>query len=552
MRRIRDRGEAETEANVRQAFDNYSDQKHKRRMVMEYEKALDDNIQLALRQLCDESWQPAPYVRKVVYERKRRVLAKTIVHDHVIEAAAVLPYEKALYDYIAWQSPAVRPRMGTHALLRQMRNELFGNTQEELMYYVHIDAHHYFPLMDHAILKEKVDRKVKDGKLRRFIYKVIDSYLQGAPLGIKLSQILGQVYLADFDRRAMRFFGIADDPEKLAYWTSRYVSDKLVTARTADDAALLAKGVEYLSNRFRTFAREGLRHYSRFVDGIIIRHQDKTVVHIAKELSIMVLARDYHVVVNGDYNVRPTYMGIRICGYVFYHDRVLLAKRNKQELCRHVAKLKKRGLTEEEIRIRQASRFGYAKHVNCIHLLKCIGMEKSLGKIIKRHRIKPPFEGMSSDQKVKFSSICKNLSTFSGDGDGGRQWDKKILLIDYKVEDSKIEKARVTVTIPDSQGRDQDITKTVPGKVLAIRFKKIIKTFELTDEHGEEYERYDFEKRRDKNGNPMLEDAEFYAYTGSKVLIDQAVNDFTIEDLPSPTIIRQFEGKNGQTFLKFT
>lgn len=126
------------------------------------------------------------------------------------------------------------------------------------------------------------------------------------------------------------------------------------------------------------------------------------------------------------------------------------------------------------------------------------------------------------------------------------------MLIDYKITDSKIEKTKVTVTVPDSRGINQDITKTVPGKVLAIRFKKIVKTFELRDKNGEEYERYDFEKQKDKDGNPMLEDAEFYSFTGSKILIDQAVNDFSIEDLPSPTVIQQFEGKNGQTFFKFT
>lgn len=546
MRRIRDMGEAESKENVRAAFDNYSDQKHKRRTVKEYEENLELNLGLVMQQLIDESWQPAPYTRKVVFERKRRILAKTIVHDHVIEAAAILPYEKALYDYIAWQSPAVRPNMGTHALLRHIRNELFRYPQQELMYYVLLDAHHYFPLMDHAILKEKVCRKIKPGKLRRFIFKVIDSYLQGAPLGIKISQILGQIDLADFDRKAMRFFDIADDPEKLAYWTDRYVTDKFLTARTPDDAALLAKGVEYLSNRFRKFAREGLRHYCRFVDGIIIEHEDKTVCHIAKELSIMILSRDYHIIVNSDYNVRPTYMGIRICGYVFFHEKVLLGKRNKKELARHVTHLRKLGLDEEQIRINQASRFGYAKHANCIHLIKCLGMEKSLGKIIKKKRIKPPFEGMSSDQKVPFSSICMELHTTQ------QGWDKKIYLMDYKVEDSKIEKTKVTVTVPDSQGNSQDITKTVPGKVLAIRFKKILKTNMIRNAKGEEEEHYDFEKRKDKDGNPLLEDAEFYSFTGSKVLIDQAVNDFSVEDLPSPTVIQQFEGKQGQKFFKFT
>lgn len=546
MRRIRDVGEAENEVIVREAFEAYSRRKHKRRAVREYEDSLDFNLSLVLQQIIDESWKPSPYKRKVVCERKRRNLAKTIVHDHVIETAAVLPYEQLLYDYIAWQSPAVRPGMGTHALFKYMRNTLFKKPQSELMYYVHLDAHHYFPLMDHAVLKEKIERKIKPGKLQRFIFKVIDSYSPGIPLGIKLSQIFGQICLADFDRKAMRFFDIGQDPERLAYWTNRYVSDKLVTARTPDDALLLAKGVENLCERFRRFVSEGLPHYYRFVDGIIIQHEDKEVVHIAKELSIMILSRDYHVEVNTDYNVRPTYMGIRICGYVFFHDRVLVSQRNKKELARHVSRLRKSGLDEEQIRIRQASRFGYVKHANTINLIKHLGMEKSLGKIIKKHRIKSPFEGLSSSQKIPFSSICRIGNIEVG------QWDKKIYLIDYKIEDSKIEKTKVTVTVPDSQGNSQDITKTVPGKVLALRFKKILKTTIIKGEHGEEYETYDFEKYRDREGNPMLEDAEFYAFTGSKVLIDQAVNDFSVEDLPSPTVIQQFEGKQGQKFFKFT
>ena len=123
----------------------------------------------------------------------------------------------------------------------------------------------------------------------------------------------------------------------------------------------------------------------------------------------------------------------------------------------------------------------------------------------------------------------------------------KILLIDYIIQDSKIEKNTITVNIPDSDGNNQEITKTVAGKVLAFRFKKIIKTFVM----GEE-ERYVFEKQKDKDGTPTDNDAEFYTFTGSKIMIDQALNDFTPADLPCPTIIQQFQGKDGKTYTKFT
>ncbi len=416
MKRIHDGRKVTTLENIHGAWDAFSENKHCRKNIRAYERCLDVNLTRVQRLLEEESWMPSPYTEKNVVERKPRKLAKAPIEDHVLEAAAIRPYETSLYDYIAWQCPAVRPNMGQKGLLRALRNELFGNSQEECRYYLSMDAHHYFPLMDHDILKRQITRKVKPGPLQRVLFKVVDSYMQGAPLGIKVSQIFGQLYLADFDRRAMRFFDIADDPEELAFWTRKYVESRIVTASTAEDYHDLCLGPAFLAEKFRNYVKAGLPHYTRFVDNIIIRHADKAVLYIVKLLSVMILAHDYHVTVNKDYNVRPTYTGIRIIGYVFYHDRVLLGKRNKQDLCRHVHKLWKKGMTEEEIRIAQASRFGYAKHVNCIHLFKSIGMEKSLGKIIKNRRVRSPFEGMTASQKVRFSTICKDLTFVNGGG----------------------------------------------------------------------------------------------------------------------------------------
>ena len=84
-------------------------------------------------------------------------------------------------------------------------------------------------------------------------------------------------------------------------------------------------------------------------------------------------------------------MGIRVCGYVFFHDHVEMCKRNKQQLARNIRKLQKKGLDEEQIRIRQSSLIGFVKHADTVNLFKKLGMEKTLGKIIKKRRVKPPF-----------------------------------------------------------------------------------------------------------------------------------------------------------------
>jgi len=43
-------------------------------------------------------------------------------------------------------------------------------------------------------------------------------------------------------------------------------------------------------------------------------------------------------------------------------------------------------------------------------------MEKSLGKIIKNRRIKPPFKGMTPEQKVNFSSLVVKYVDKNGGG----------------------------------------------------------------------------------------------------------------------------------------
>lgn len=269
-----------------------------------------------------------------------------------------------------------------------------------------------------------------------------------------------------------------------------------------------------------------------------------------RDLTIMVLVRDYRATINGDYQVRPVWMGIRLCGYTFFHENVLVSKRNKQDTARKVHELRKRGLDEEQIRVTLASNFGYIKHANSINLFKKFGMEKSLGKIIKNRRVRPPFKGMTPNQKVPFSSlVVKNLDN---DGGGGKIGGPKIYLLDYLVQDSKIDKDTVTVREADSEGRQQDITRQIPAKVLAIRFKKILQTFTTTGMNGEDSETYIFEKMLDELGQPTDIDAEYYAFSGSRIMIDQALNDFSPQDLPAPTVIMQVKGKDGKYYTKFT
>ncbi|MBQ2674154.1 MAG: hypothetical protein IJG07_05670 [Prevotella sp.] len=38
----------------------------------------------------------------------------------------------------------------------------------------------------------------------------------------------------------------------------------------------------------------------------------------------------------------------------------------------------------------------------------------------------------------------------------------------------------------------------------------------------------------------------------SRIMIDQSKNDFSMEDLPCPTVVLQVKGKDGKCYTKFT
>ena len=518
--------EVETERNFEMAFWKYSDQKMKRKAVQEFHQNLDKNLKALLDAYRDETWVTSGYTKKMVYHPKVRPVHKLPVKDHVIQHAVMIPVEDKLRQTLYWKSPAGTKGKGTHYFYEMMKRDIYSHPQSETFYCVPLDIHHYFQNIDHGLLKKEYRRKIKDRKLLRFLDEVVDSFNPGIVLGLKLAQLLGQLFLARFDYLALRCFDILDDAERFRYWQSRYVTDSFVTCRTADEAKELSKGVEYMNQKFERYCREGLKHYSRFMDNIYILHGDKAFIRIMAELAVMHLARDWLLSVNKNWNVRRLCDGIDMCGQVLYPDHALLRKRFKKALCKQVVSLRKKGLSQREIELKAAPRLGIGIHADSKHLYKSICMER-FGKLVKKRKFRTPFEGMNKEQKLSIEDIvCLE----------GQDENKYLIqMIDYKVEDSVIEKEVVSVKETDEHGETKEVMKEVPKKCLAFRFRKIAR---LEGEGDEAVE--------------IWEDEEHFTYTGSTVLIDQALNDFSRDELPFSTVVMEFKNKFKKKFYKFT
>ena len=523
--------DVETLQNFREAFYEFSKHKRSRLSVQEFEEELEKKLLALLDAYQKQKWKTSEYEPKIVTEPKVRVVNKLPVKDHVIQHAALYPVEPRLRDKIPYNCPAGTKGRGTHFLYRIIKRDIYKSPQQETAYCAPMDIHHYFLSIEHNLLKAEYRLYIKDRKLLAFIDEVVDSYPNGVVLGVKLTQLLGQIFLIRFDYLAMRCFDILKDPERYHYWQARYVSDMLLTCRSQQQARMLTS-VQSLNERFDRFVRQGLKHYYRFMDNIFILHEDKVFLRLMVELTAMFLARDWKLSINKSWNIHRTCDGIDYCGQVIYADHARIRKRTKQALCRQVAKLRKKGYNNEQIRLKAASRLGLTKHADTKNLLKKIGMKTyrdNLG--IRRGEI--PFPGMSKKQKRHIGDVlCKD----------GIDYEAHLILIeDYKIDKSTVSFKTQQVEKVDEHGNKFIVQEKVADDRLALKFR-FIDHVEKTGEN-------------DENGEPIeiphWQEEVWWLYSGAEILITQAREEWCFFEKPFYTVVAELKNKFGKTFYKF-
>ena len=496
-----------TPQNFIEGYANYVEGKPLRTDIRAYEQNLAANIRTQIRAIETGMWKVPPHEDRIIHEHgKRRRLGVYPCPEHVMEWAILNLIERNLTDsYIRNSCSCVKGRGQTDfidILSRYMRRDPDGTR-----YAVQLDIHHFFLWIDHQLMKAALGRKIRDEKVMHMLSVFMDSYPNGLVLGTKLSQIEANFFLAPFDHQAPTLWGVKGDSEKMAYWRSRYVNGCIATVRTEEQKRELDKGIKYLGEKFDRLVAEGF-YYARFADNIVMESGDKMFLHLITEIAIMVLTRDYHVEINRSWNVRPVEPdGIDVCGYVVHHYYRPVRKRNKQTLWREVKKLRKRGLSPEEIRLKCASRIGWLTHGDCRNLLRKmnVNMEERLGSKIRKNRSRVPFEGMTKEQKRSIEDyLCHIDERTDPAGSAAEEAEKMILLQEYKIVPSPFEGKEVRA---------------------ALRFR-VRRNGEWADE--------------------------CFMWTGSRILIEQMQQDFSPSDLPALTCIHEYDNKFRKKFYKFT
>ena len=219
-------------------LDNLRDaHKHARKDKLYYRevKMIDKNPDFYLKQiqemLINETYEVSPYTVSIINDKgKDRELRKLPYYpDRIIQWAIMLQIEKIFMDVFISSTCASLAGRGIHTASKKIRRYL-KEDPEGTRYCYKIDVKHFYPSINHAMLKKLLRKKFKDTKLLRLLDKIIDSSggEVGIPIGSYLSQYLANFYLAYFD-----------------HWIKEELGVKYYV-RYMDDIVILHNSKEYL------------------------------------------------------------------------------------------------------------------------------------------------------------------------------------------------------------------------------------------------------------------------------------------------------------------
>lgn len=302
--------------------------------VIRFENDLEEELLLLHSELREKSYTPGSYREFTIYERKKRKISAAPYRDRVVHHALCNIIEPIFETTFIFDSYACRKDKGTHRAV-----ERFSAFCRKNRYVLKLDIKKYFPSIDHRILSEKIERKIKCPDTLWLVRTIIDAsnpqdpvieYFpgdslfepllrrKGIPIGNLTSQFFANIYLNDLDH---------------------YVKERLrcrYYIRYVDDLCVLDDSKSRLWE-----VREGIE---RFLEGERLKLHPRKVV------------------------VAPVSIGIDFLGYRIFPTHRLLRKDNAIHFRRKMktmAKLYREGrLTWGKINASVQSWIGHAKHAD--------------------------------------------------------------------------------------------------------------------------------------------------------------------------------------------
>ena len=282
--------------------------KKKQKSIKKFDLNREDNIINLHHLLINKEYKTSPYKIFIIFEKKERVIFQLPYRDRVVHWAIMNVLEDTFVKSFTNDTYSCIKKRGIHKCLSNITHAL--KDRENTKYCLKIDIRKYYPSIKNNILKQLLRKKFKDRDLLNLLDEIIDSNLEGCPIGNLLSQWFGNFYLTYFDHYIKEVLKI-----KNIY---RYCDDIVILGNNKDN-------LRDALNKIREYLKDNLQ----------------------LELS--------------NYQIFPVASrGIDFLGYVSFHDCIYLRKSIKLD---YIKMIKNNNNIKSK-----ASYKGWLDHANCINL----------------------------------------------------------------------------------------------------------------------------------------------------------------------------------------
>ena len=273
--------------------------------VMKFTDRLEDNLIILQNELIWGTYDVGRYNIFYVYEPKKRLIMSLLFKDRVAQQAIYRQLNPLIEKRFIHDSYACRVKKGTHKAIDRLQYWLRQTERKPTRYYyLKLDVSKYFYRIDHDILKRILSDMIDDKPLLDLLAKIIDC--EDTKFGLPMGADIGDVA---FDEM------LSDVGLPIGNLTSQMFANL------------------YL-NELDQFCKHKLRlhYYIRYMDDIIILHNDKKELERIKRAIADFLGEKLNLQLNKKTCIRPTSMGIEFVGYRVWSTHRKLRKKTAKKL----------------------------------------------------------------------------------------------------------------------------------------------------------------------------------------------------------------------------
>lgn len=164
---------------------------------LEFKEYKQLNIDAIIRELAYGDYKIGEYRQFVIYEPKPRLISALEFKDRLVQHAVVAIIEPIFEATFLPNTFACRRGLGTHAGVRYIQAQL--RKENAPRFYLKTDFSKFFPSVDHNILLDMIEKKIKCKLTLKIIREIIKPNEVGIPIGSLTSQLFANVYGAKLD-----------------------------------------------------------------------------------------------------------------------------------------------------------------------------------------------------------------------------------------------------------------------------------------------------------------------------------------------------------------